>query len=234
MSANVTRWWWIRHAPVTCHGGKIYGQDDLPADCSDPDMFAYLAPLLPGNAVWVTSPLQRTQQTAAALRAAMQAAAVAVAEADHDPSARAWAEAVIEASISEQHFGEWQGLSHDELYARRDGAWHRFWWAPAHETPPGGESFEQVVARVSEAVDRLTGLYKGRDIIAIAHGGSIRAALVQALGLHPERALSIVVDNCSLTRIDYVEGPGGPGSSALDPSWRVTAVNLHPKAPIRR
>ena len=29
-----TRWWWVRHAPVAS-GGRIYGQDDLPADCSD-------------------------------------------------------------------------------------------------------------------------------------------------------------------------------------------------------
>jgi len=32
MSAAVTRWWWIRHAPVR-DGGRIYGQSDLPCDC---------------------------------------------------------------------------------------------------------------------------------------------------------------------------------------------------------
>ena len=32
----VTRWWWIRHAPVRS-GGRIYGNDDPPADCADLD-----------------------------------------------------------------------------------------------------------------------------------------------------------------------------------------------------
>ena len=29
---QVTRWWWIRHAPVTANNGRIYGQGDPPAD----------------------------------------------------------------------------------------------------------------------------------------------------------------------------------------------------------
>ena len=27
-----TRWWWIRHAPVTSYAGRIYGQQDVEAD----------------------------------------------------------------------------------------------------------------------------------------------------------------------------------------------------------
>jgi len=27
-----TRWWWIRHAPVTSHAGRNYGQQDVEAD----------------------------------------------------------------------------------------------------------------------------------------------------------------------------------------------------------
>ncbi len=37
-----TRWWWIRHAPVDA-GGRIYGQCDLPADCSDDARMRWLA-----------------------------------------------------------------------------------------------------------------------------------------------------------------------------------------------
>ena len=61
---TITRWWWVRHAPVTVLGGRIYGQDDPPADCDDATLFATLAQLLPAEAVWVTSQLQRTHQTA--------------------------------------------------------------------------------------------------------------------------------------------------------------------------
>jgi len=69
MTAKLTRWWWIRHAPVP-DGGFIYGQRDLDCDCGDAEIFGALARELPTEAVWVTSNLVRTQQTAAAILAA--------------------------------------------------------------------------------------------------------------------------------------------------------------------
>jgi broad specificity phosphatase PhoE len=205
--SEVTRWWWIRHAPVTGHDGRIYGHDDLDADCSDRILFEGLAAQLPANPVWIASHLRRTHQTAAALGASSP---------------------IIEPDLAEQHFGAWQGLKHAELDAARDGAWHRFWLAPAHETPPGGESFETVVDRVARAVERLTRIHRGRDIVAVAHGGSIRAALALALGLEPERALAIAVDNCALTRVDHIDGAHAAGAEAPAGVWRIVAVNLLP------
>ena len=46
-----------------------------------------------------------------------------------------------EPGLAEQHFGEWQGLTYGELEESRAGDFHRFWHAPAHETPPGGETY---------------------------------------------------------------------------------------------
>ena len=56
---ELTRWWWVRHAPVTVNNGRCYGQTDVPCDCSNDAAFAGLARRLPKDAVWVTSPLQR-------------------------------------------------------------------------------------------------------------------------------------------------------------------------------
>src|SRR5215831_10749302 len=66
MSELATRLWWIRHAPVD-HGGRIYGQLDLSCDCSEAANFTGLAEQLPRRAVWVTSNLCRTHETAAAI-----------------------------------------------------------------------------------------------------------------------------------------------------------------------
>ena len=59
--------------------------------------------------------------------------------------------------------------------------------------------------------------YSGRDIIAVAHGGTIRAAL--ALALDPEAALAFTIENCSFTRINRIDGP------SMGHGWRVVRVN---------
>jgi len=80
----------------------------------------------------------------------------------------------------------------------------------------------QVMDRVAAALRRLTAVHAGRDIVCVAHGGSIRAALAMALGLDPEAALAFSIETLSLTRIDHIDGPGaGHG-------WRVGMVNLPP------
>ena len=91
-----TRWWWIRHAPVRVDEGRIYGQWDLPCDCSDVRVFSALAALLPRKAVWITSHLTRTRQTAQAILAAGDFEAPQEILQDQD--------------LAEQHLGDWQGL----------------------------------------------------------------------------------------------------------------------------
>jgi broad specificity phosphatase PhoE len=206
---NPTRWWWIRHAPVVGHSGRIYGQDDVDCDCSNAGLFAGIAKKLPPDALWITTPLSRTRLTAAAL---------------HQAGAPKPAVEREEEAFLEQHFGEWQGLTYEEFAILRDGAAHRFWHAPASERPPQGESFADVVERVAGAVEAISAAEAGRDIVVVAHGGSIRAALAHALAIDPERALGFAIDNCSLTRLDHFSGEG---------AWRVGSVNFLPQAEIR-
>ena len=49
--------------------------------------------------------------------------------------------------------------------------------------------------------------YEGRDIIAVAHAGTIRAALTMALNLFAKSALTFQLDNLSITEIENI--PGG-------------------------
>ncbi len=208
MSEIVTRLWWVRHAPVASDG-RVYGQADLPCDCSEVARFIGLAEKLPREAVWVTSNLRRTHETAAAIiRAGLPG-----------PQAIPGPEAVVMPDLAEQDFGEWQGLTYEELQQSRAGEFHRFWHAPADVAPPGGESFVAVIERVSRAIHRLVEAHPGEDIIAVAHGGTIRAALALALGLDPEAALAFTIENCSITRIDRIDGPG------IGHGWRVATVN---------
>jgi len=210
LSADQTRWWWIRHAPVP-DGGRIYGQSDLDCDCTDAEIFGVLARELPREAVWVTSNLARTRQTAAAILAA--------ANGRHDG-----VQPLAIPDLAEQHLGEWQGMERKPFYAERKVGTHTLWFGPADERPPGGESFVDLVERVRPVIERLTVQHRGRDIVAVTHGGTIKVALAVALGLDPQAALSFLIENCSLTRLDYLSPQGAPGL------WRVGAVNHRPWA----
>jgi alpha-ribazole phosphatase len=211
---DVTRWWWIRHAPVTGYDGRFYGGADVPADVSDARSFARLAAWLPKDAVWVTSHLSRAIDTADAIVAG-----------GATPSER-----LVEPAIAEQRYGNWEGLTYAELAERQleaaaGGPWHKFWLAPAdHRAPDGGESFLDLIGRVAEAMRRTTEKFPGRDIVAVSHGGVIRAALAYALELVPDRALCISVENLSTTRMDHIAGPGIGGD------WRVVFVNVRPRS----
>ena len=203
-----TRWWWVRHAPVRGDGGRIYGQRDLACDCSDAAAFASLAAALPQGAVWFASHLQRTHQTAAAIWSAGLAAPDRLLQ---------------ERDLAEQHLGDWQGMDRAAFFVGRKMTPASYWFAPAHERAPNGESFADVAARVRRAVDGLTLRWRGRDIVAVAHGGTIKAALAMALGVAPEGGLAFAIDNCSLTRLDHMQRGDETG-------WRVAMVNHQPWA----
>jgi broad specificity phosphatase PhoE len=211
---EMTRWWWVRHGPVRGFDGRLYPHEDVDADVSDRGAFTGLANTLPKDAVWVCSPYVRARQTAAA-----------IGEGGLKPEQPM----TIEPGLAEQNFGQWAGKTYNDLLdlSRREGTYHNFWLAPAAARPPEGESFTDLVERVGEAVHRITHTFAGANIVAVAHGGTIRAALAAALELDPEKALVFAVQNLSITRIDHFEGdasaPGGVGGN-----WRVAFVNARP------
>ena len=197
---TTTRWWWVRHAPIeSLHSGRINGQLDVGIDLGDNARLGALARALPTDAFWVASALSRTGKTAEAIGGR---------------------DVAVEAGFNEQHFGDWQGETWDAVSERADAA--AFWQSPGTNAPPGGESFADQIARVSAAVGRLSAAHAGRDIVAVVHAGTVRAALAQALGLDPDRALAIEIATLSLTRIDHIAGTGRPRRVG---AWRVGAVN---------
>ena len=201
-----TRWWWVRHAPVIQAENRIYGQTDLPCDCTDDALFQGLARALPSDALLVTSDLLRAVQTADAIAAAGLSLPNVIRDTD----------------FREQHFGDWQGEMREEFYARRGGHIPGTWLVPPEERAPNGESFADLVSRVIPAVERYTLEHGGRDIVCVAHGGTIKAALGHALDLDYHQSLSFTLANCSVTRIDHLVPENG------DETWRIGMVNWLP------
>jgi len=203
-----TRWWWVRHAPVPGHLGRLYGAMDVDCDTSDAAAFRVLAARLPEDAVWVTSPLKRTAQTMAAIA---------------DAAGFSLPDPIVADDLAEQNFGLWQGLKWGDMDAADPEAYRAFWTDPTRSAPPGGESFADLIARTRKAIERLTAEHAGQDIVSIGHGGTIRAAVAVALGLDPAAAMAVVVDNLSLTRLDHVAAGLLGGHDGL---WRVECVNV--------
>ena len=203
MSQNSTRWWLLRHAPVPCPHGRITGRLDVACDTSETEVFQALARTLPVNPVLVESGLIRCRQTAGALEAA----------------GLLLPPPMIEPDLAEQDFGRWQGRSWMDLEAAKDPGLAAFWADPAGSAPPGGESFAAMVERVRAALEQITAAQAGRDILAVVHAGTVRAALAVALGITPEQALRFAVKPLSLTRLD-----------ATAAGWRIETVNAQPYA----
>jgi alpha-ribazole phosphatase len=201
----VTRWWWVRHAPVREDDGCIYGQKDLGCDTSDRVVFDAVGKILPRDAVWIASNLKRTHQTAEAIWAA---------------GFPRPAQMTQEADLAEQHLGEWQGLNRKAFYASRPIEVGSYWFAPVDEPAPGGESFMDLYNRAGRVIQRVNADHAGRDVIAVAHGGTIRAAVGLAIG-SPEKGLAFTIDNCSVTRLDHLASAGYGG-------WRIPMVNQQP------
>jgi broad specificity phosphatase PhoE len=200
----VTRWWWVRHAPVRSDGGNIYGQEDIACDTGDREVFEAVAKILPRDAVWVASNLMRTHQTAEAIWAAGFPRPANMAR---------------EAAFAEQNLGQWQGMNRAAFLASLPAGSH--WFAAIDEPPPGGESFMDLYNRTCGAIGRINVEQAGRDVIAVGHGGTIKAAVGLALGGQPEKGLAFDIDNCSVTRLDHFASPGKS-------VWRLPMVNQQP------
>lgn len=201
-----TRWWWVRHAPVREDGGNIYGQRDLGCDTSDRVVFDAVGKILPRNAVWFASNLKRTHQTADAIWAAGFPKPDSLT---HD------------ADFAEQHLGDWQGVNRAAFFASRPIVVGNYWFAPIDEPSPNGESFMDLYNRTRRGIERINAAHAGRDVIVVAHGGTIKAAIGVALNDQPERGLAFTIDNCSVTRLDYLASDGHAG-------WRIPMVNQQP------
>ncbi|WP_240989364.1 histidine phosphatase family protein [Salipiger mangrovisoli] len=173
----------IRHAPIA-EPGRLCGRTDLPARIA-PAPIAALRAALPRPGQLVTSPAQRCRQTSEALWPDIAAR----------PDPLLW----------EQDFGSQDGLRIADLpdLGPLDGPDLALW------TPPGGESFSDLCARVGPA---LAGYGKAAariaaPVVLVVHAGVIRAALSQ-LCAAPHAGLVFEIPTLSVTRLRCgAEGP---------------------------
>ena len=79
-------------------------------------------------------------------------------------------------SLREMGFGAWEGLTWDEIVARWPGLDATYGKSPRHYTPEGGESWEELCARIDGALRRIVaGLAPGGRGLIVSHAGVMHA-----------------------------------------------------------
>ena len=206
LEPGVTRFWLVRHALVEENArGFLYGIRDVPlcpeSLVAQDAMYRALARRLPARARWYVTSLSRTRRTLEA-----------IARFRDDEVAPDIADGLLE-----QDLGDWAGLRHAELPPLLGRPAHPFWPLAADEVPPRGESFDAVCRRVGPALETLAERHAGGEIVAVSHGGAIRAAVAHALDLTAGQALRLSVQNLSVTVLER-----------HDRAWRAVSVNELP------
>jgi alpha-ribazole phosphatase len=88
----------------------------------------------------------------------------------------------IKPQLREIYLGEWEGLSADEVKLRFPGEWDRRGLNIAEYRPSGGESFADLYARVTPAIDAIVAQPE-RPVLIVGHAGVNRVILCHVLGM---------------------------------------------------
>lgn len=206
LPSGTTRFWLVRHGVVEEDARRtMYGTLDVPlcprALQDHQPAYASLARRLPHDALWFSSPLQRAYQTGLTIQKEGHFSTPIVTDAD----------------FTEQSMGQWSGEPHTTFPTLLSKPSHPFWSIAADETPPEGESMDQVKQRIGSCLERLAHTHTGRDMVVLSHGGAIRMALAHALQCSPDMALHLTIQNLSVSIIEHIAG-----------YWRVISVNALP------
>jgi alpha-ribazole phosphatase/probable phosphoglycerate mutase len=173
----------IRHAETDL-AGRFCGQSDPPINKRGHRQIAELLSSLEGesfDAIY-TSDLSRAFTTAAMIGQAFSLSPIAVP------------------GLREISFGEWEGLSWEEIESRdRDsaGAWSQAYpYLPA----PGGERFEAFQSRVLTEVNLLLTSSSPGSVAVVTHGGVMRVILRSLCGLDEKEAWERTKAYCGFFR----------------------------------
>jgi probable phosphoglycerate mutase len=137
-----------------------------------------------GIAAVFSSPLQRAYDTAAAAGKALGL------------------NVTVDDDLIETDFGAWEGLTFAEA-AERDSDLHRRWLRETTVAPPGGESFDEALVRVSRARERIIAGYQGTTVLVVSHVTPIKMLLRLALDAGPAILYRLHLDLASLSIAEF-------------------------------
>ncbi|MBT0994695.1 phosphoglycerate mutase family protein [Cellulomonas sp. DKR-3] len=127
----------------------------------------------------------------------------------------------LDARLRERGFGEWEGLTGDEIAAR----WpedHAVWRAGGEPTRVGAESRSVVAARTGEAIRELAGaMDRTQVLVVVSHGAAISSAVAELLGMPADWRAIAGMHNAHWAELV-------PSSGDVHPAWRLAGYGLGP------
>jgi len=178
MGAAGVRVFAIRHGETAWSlSGQHTGTTDIPLTDNGRRLAARLRPVLAKEsfALVLVSPLQRARETCAL--AGLSDAAI------------------IERDLMEWNYGEYEGLTSKQIHETRPG------WLVFRDGCPGGESPEQVGARVDRVIARARAA-EG-DVALFAHGHVLRALVARWIGSPASGGQHFLLDTGTLCILGY-------------------------------
>jgi broad specificity phosphatase PhoE len=171
----------IRHGETEWSlSGQHTGITDIPLTENGRKVAKLLAPVLAKEtfALVLTSPLERARRTC--------------------ELAGLGARAEIERDLMEWNYGAYEGLSPKQIHAQAGG------WMLFSDGCPGGESPEQVGARVDRVIARVRTV-EGH-VALFAHGHIFRVFAARWLGLPATAGCQFLLDTATLNILSYYRG----------------------------
>ncbi len=140
------------------------------------------------------------------------------------------------AEFQECNFGDWDGLSYQQLNKKHSKEFEFFLDSPSKYHPPNGESLFDFNCRIDMALKLAFEEYKGKKILLVSHAGVIRSLVAWCLKLDrlsniPFRSFSI--DYASQTHLDLFLGDtqflGDKQSSGENVFSQLKNLNIVPR-----
>jgi broad specificity phosphatase PhoE len=148
----------------------------------------------------ISSPLHRAYDTA---KAAADALGLDVA---------------VDDDLTETDFGQWEGLTFAEAAELHPDA-HRRWLRDTSLPAPGGESFDEVAARVERVRDRIVAAHGPSTVLVVSHVTPIKTLLRMALGAGTSVLYRLHLDLASLSIAEFYPDDGASVRLVNDTSY---------------
>jgi alpha-ribazole phosphatase len=107
--------------------------------------------------------------------------------------------------LREISFGEWEGMSYNEIQAQSPHLLERWMSDPANISPPKGETLTQLAERVKSALDEIKFQHVEQTVLLVTHGGVIRTLLCLNLGINLNRHMQFESATGSVSELSFYE-----------------------------